>query len=100
MSLKQGSIVVPPNPIDTMLKDYTTVIQNNMVTLYQAAHNHVGSNGPITTVPGPNDGNIGDIYIAEFTTSQKGPNNTFAKGDYLFFKTGSGWFGLGPATKV
>jgi hypothetical protein len=97
----QPNPVVQPNPTDSLLKDFATNIQNNnLVPLFNAAHQHISKNGPITSIPKVNDGNVGDIYVAVFTTTQVGAHGTFVAGSYLFFKTASGWFGIGPGTLV
>jgi deoxyhypusine synthase len=52
-----------------------TVVQFNLEELYQAAHTH----DVRTTVPGTNDGSIGDIVLVE------------SGGTKLYVKFRSGW---------
>lgn len=90
MALSQGLPVVPPIESDKQLIDYSAIIRRGFDTLFQAAHNHVGKNGILTTAPTPNMGQVGDILIGVVSGSA-----------YIYFKTGdTTWFRLGPATAV
>jgi hypothetical protein len=64
MSLSQQKPVSPPITTDRQLVDYSSVIQDNLRTLFQAGHVHLGQNGVLTAAPTAQDGNQGDIILA------------------------------------
>lgn len=64
MALSQQKPVVPPISTDRQLVDYSSVIQDNLRTLFQAGHVHLGQNGVLTAAPSSKDGNPGDIILA------------------------------------
>lgn len=76
MSIKQTKRVVPPVSTDATLQNFSQVIQDSLSTLYQAAHIHK----IVAVAPGTNDGNVGDIYIVDGSSSS-----------YLTWKTNEGW---------
>jgi hypothetical protein len=90
MALSQGLPVVPPLESDKQLIDYSAIIRRGFDTLFQAAHNHVGKNGILTSAPTSNMGNVGDILLAVVSANA-----------YIYFKVNdTDWYRLGPATKV
>jgi hypothetical protein len=76
MSLQQAQPVVPPQPSDRMLRDFSQIIQQSMLTLFQAGHIHK----IITSDPLPSTGQIGDIYLIDGVTKS------------IAVKFSSGWF--------
>lgn len=88
--IKQQKPVVPPLESDKKLVDHSSIVQDNMAKLFQAAHTHVGSNGVLTAAPASNQGSIGDIVVAVVSGSA-----------YIYFKTSATqWYRLGPATAI
>lgn len=88
MALGQQRPVTPPTQSD--LTDFAGIIQQNLSALFQAAHVHVGQNGPFTADPKPTDGAVGDVVMGVVAGSA-----------YLYIKTGrTQWFKFGPATAV
>lgn len=65
--LQQGNPVVPPQPTDAKLRDFSQIIDNNLKTLFQAAHVHK----IVTSVPNDRDGDVGDIYLIDITGAKK-----------------------------
>jgi hypothetical protein len=84
VSLQQSQPVVPPQPTDKNLRDFSQIIQQSMMALFQAAHVHK----IVTSDPAANTGNIGDIYLVD------GMNK------YIAIKFNSGWFKIGPLTAI
>jgi hypothetical protein len=77
MSIQQPGNLAPPIPSDRLtLVNFTAILQRLYGTLFQAAHNHT----IVTTVPTSNEGNVGDIYIVQTTSST-----------HLYAKLASGW---------
>jgi hypothetical protein len=74
--LTQSSPVAPPIASDRTLLNFSQTIQNNLLALFQAAHNHQR----ISVAPKKNDGTIGDISIFDDGTNI-----------YLYIKTSRGW---------
>lgn len=61
MAKQQRQEVAPPMEQDAQFQDFASVIQSNLVDLFQVAHDH-----PIrTSVPTNSDGNIGDIIVVQ-----------------------------------
>lgn len=88
--IKQQKPISPPIETDKKLVDYSSIIQDNLRTLFQAGHTHVGSSGVLTTAPTHSQGSIGDIVIAVVSGSA-----------YIYFKTSTTqWYRLGPATAI
>ena len=82
MSLSQAQRVTPPEPSDPQLVNFSGVIENNLQTLFQSGHVHVGTNGVVSVVPSPTSGNVGDIIMGVIGGTP-----------YLFFKTApTTWF--------
>jgi len=84
MSLQQVQPVVPPQPSDRTLRDFSQIIQLSLATLFQAGHIHK----IITSDPSSNTGNVGDVYLIDGTTK------------YIAVKFSSGWFKIGPLTSI
>jgi hypothetical protein len=84
MSLQQSQLVVPPQPTDKNLRDFSQIIQASLASLFQAGHVHK----IITSDPSSNTGNVGDIYLID------GINK------YIAVKFNSGWFKIGPLTSI
>lgn len=77
MPITQREKMAPPRPEDKeTLDDYSSIIQDNLGDLFQAAHNHTLR----TTVPASNEGNVGDIFLVETSTTFK-----------LYVKFTTGW---------
>lgn len=88
--IKQQQPISPPIETDKKLVDYSSILQNNLRTLFQFGHAHVGTNGVLTSAPASNQGSIGDIVVAVVSGSA-----------YLYFKTSTTqWYRLGPATAI
>jgi len=77
VSLKQASPVVPPRPTDRLLKDFSQIIQGNLLTLFQNAHVHK----VVSAAPTAQDGLVGDLYIFDDGTHV-----------HLLTKTAHGWY--------
>lgn len=78
MSLIQKRPVVPPLTTDrNSLSDFAHIIQDNLLELHEAGHEHT----VLTEDPATNDGMIQDIKIVDDGTTVK-----------LAVKTARGWF--------
>ena len=82
--IQQPLPVVPPQPSDRNLRDFSQVIQQCMMALFQAGHVHK----IVTSDPSANSGNIGDIYLIDGASK------------YIAVKFNSGWFKIGPLTSI
>ena len=82
--IQQSQPIVPPQPSDRNLRDFSQVIQQSMMALFQAGHVHK----LVTSDPSSNTGNIGDIYLVDGTNK------------YIAVKFSSGWFKIGPLTLI
>lgn len=82
--IKQGSPVVPPKPNDQDLSDFSQIIQNSFLALFQAGHFHT----IVTTAPASNVGAVGDIYLGNLTSGKK-----------IYVKFSDGWYAVG-VTKI
>lgn len=80
MSIQQGQPVVPPQPSDKMLRDFSQIIDGNLKTLFQAGHVHK----IVTTAPTLRDGDVGDIYLLDVTGAKK-----------VCVKFNDGWYAVG-----
>lgn len=65
--IQQGPPVVPPQPTDRLLRDFSQIIDGNLKTLFQAAHIHK----VVTVAPTSRDGDVGDIYLLDTTAAKK-----------------------------
>lgn len=61
--LSQQKPVSPPIDSDGRLVDYSSILQDNLRTLFQSAHVHIGLNGVLTAAPVATDGQPGDILL-------------------------------------
>jgi len=82
--LQQSQPVVPPQPSDNNLRDFSQVVQQSMKALFQAGHVHK----IVTSDPASSSGSIGDIYLID------GPSK------YIAVKFNSGWFKIGPLSAI
>lgn len=77
MAIRQSKPISPPRPEDVdILDDYSSILQDNFVQLFELAHRH----NVRTTVPASNEGNVGDIFLVE-------ASSTFS----IYVKFPSGW---------
>lgn len=77
MAIKQQHPVAPPRPEDKeVLNDFASILQDNFIQLFEIAHRHHVR----TTAPSSNEGNVGDIYLVE-------SSSTFS----IYVKFSSGW---------
>ena len=67
MPIQQGPPVVPPQPSDRMLRDFSQIIDGNLKLLFRAAHVHK----IVTSAPTIRDGNVGDIYLLDTPSAKK-----------------------------
>lgn len=79
MPIQQGPPVVPPQPSDSMLRDFSQIIDGNLKALFQAAHIHK----IVTVSPTSRDGAVGDIYLLDTPSVKK-----------VCVKFNDGWFGV------
>lgn len=80
MSIQQSQPVVPPQPVDGKLRDFSQIIDGNLKTLFQAAHVHK----IVTVAPTLRDGDIGDIYLLDIAGAKK-----------VCVKFSDGWYAVG-----
>ena len=78
--IKQTQPVVPPQPSDKLLRDFSQIIDANLRVLFQAGHVH----SVVTSLPGPNEGQVGDIYLVDIAGARK-----------VCVKFSSGWYAVG-----
>ena len=78
MAKSQPTPLNPPIPADrSMLIDFTSSLQNNLVALFQAAHDH----SVLSANPSGTSGAVQQISIVDTGSSV-----------YLVVKTSRGWF--------
>ena len=82
--LQQSQPVVPPQPADRTFRDFSQIIQQSLMALFQAGHVHK----IVLTDPLPGTGQIGDIYLIDGASK------------YIAVKFSSGWFKIGPLTAI
>ena len=82
--LQQSQPVVPPQPADRTFRDFSQIIQQSFMALFQAGHIHK----IVLTDPAPGTGQIGDIYLIDGASK------------YIAVKFNSGWFKIGPLTSI
>ena len=73
--IQQSQPIVPPQPADKTLRDFSQIIQGSLSALYLAAHVHK----VVMTDPAPNQGSVGDVYLVDSATK------------YIAVKFPSGW---------
>jgi len=74
---RQSEPLAPPLSNDQQtLSDYSSVVQRNLKSLFEFAHSHRYK----TTIPTSNEGDVGDIYLVENSSTFK-----------LYAKFPSGW---------
>ena len=77
MAERQSKPIAPPLEADKeTLDDYSAIIQDNFIQLFQIAHRHT----VLLSAPAFNEGNIGDIFLVD-------DGSTFK----LYAKFTSGW---------
>ena len=72
----QVSQVTPPDPKDEGLQDYSSVIQQNLASLYETSHTH----DVLSAAPSDTDSIAGTISLVDDGTNQ-----------YLYVKFEGGW---------
>jgi len=82
--IQQSQPIVPPQPADRTLRDFSQIIQGSLSVLFQAGHVHK----IVTSDPTPDSGTIGDIYLVDGVSK------------YVAVKFSSGWYKFGPGTVI
>jgi hypothetical protein len=77
MAKVQQRPMASPTQYDKDLKDFTATLQQNLLDLFESAHDHTVH----TTAPDPNDGKPGDMWAVD----------NGAGLIRLYFKTQTGW---------
>ncbi len=87
MAKSQSSPIAPPSQedLDNLLDDYTSILQANLLELFEGSHDHA----VLSADPSSNQGEVGDIALVNDGSTR-----------YIAVKFSDGWFKTSALTAI